>query len=84
MYYVYIVRCADGTLYTGIATELARRLKEHNSGHLGAKYTRSRRPVVLAYKAPFADRAEASSEEYRIKQLPRAGKLALIKHSKKV
>lgn len=81
MYYLYILTCSDGTLYTGIATDVARRVEEHNSPNpnLGAKYTRSRRPVRLSYSAEFADRTEASKEEYRIKQLSRQGKLDLLK-----
>ncbi|HVV15029.1 MAG TPA: GIY-YIG nuclease family protein [Candidatus Paceibacterota bacterium] len=83
MYHVYIVTCADGTLYTGIATDLERRMSEHNSSDLGAKYTRTRRPVRLSYSEPFADRSVASREEYRLKQLSRTEKLALVKKGKK-
>jgi putative endonuclease len=83
MYYLYILTCADGTLYTGIATNLTRRLAEHNSSSLGAKYTRSRRPVRLSYAKEFFDRVEASREEYRIKQLSRQAKFDLIKDGKK-
>ena len=80
MYYLYILKCADETLYTGIATDVERRVHEHNtSDELGAKYTRTRRPVVLKYVKEFADRAEASAAEYKMKQLSRASKLALIK-----
>lgn len=82
MFYLYILTCADGTLYTGIATDVARRVAEHNSPSLGAKYTRSRQPVRVAYSAEFADRSEASREEYRVKQLTRQGKLALLKSKK--
>jgi putative endonuclease len=82
MYHLYIVTCADGTLYTGIATDLARRVEEHNSPQLGAKYTRTRRPVVLSWSEPFADRASASREEYKLKQLSRTQKLALLKKKK--
>lgn len=78
-YWVYIVRCADGTLYTGIATDVDRRLDEHNGARpRGARYTSARRPVSLVYRAVFASRAEACREEHRIKQLSRAGKAALI------
>jgi putative endonuclease len=83
MYHLYIVTCADGTLYTGIATDLERRLREHNEGSAGAKYTRTRRPVMLSWSAAFADRSLASREEYRIKQLSRTQKLALVKESRK-
>ncbi len=75
---VYMLRCADGTLYTGITTDLSRRLAEHNGeGGPGARYTRSRRPVVLAYAEPATDRAAALRREAAIKRLDRAGKLAL-------
>lgn len=80
MYWVYILKCADGTLYTGIATDIERRITEHNTSDvLGAKYTRTRRPVVLKYSEKHADRAAASSAEYKLKQLSRPAKLALIK-----
>ncbi len=81
MYYVYIVHCTDETLYTGITTDLERRVLEHNSTTLGAKYTHTRRPVVLVYSKKFKDRSLASKEEMRIKQLTRAQKLALIEQS---
>ncbi len=76
-WHVYLLRCADGTLYTGVTTDIARRLEEHNQSPLGAKYTRARRPVKLVYSANFPTRSEASKEECRIKGLSRAGKLAL-------
>jgi len=79
MYHVYILRCADGTLYTGITTELERRLREHNSSKAGAKYTRCRRPSVCVYARRFRTRGAAAAEEYRIKQLGRAAKLELIR-----
>ena len=76
---VYIVRCADDSLYTGIARDLERRIAEHNADKgQGASYTRSRRPVRLVYREPAADRSAASKREYQIKQLSRAEKLALI------
>ncbi|GAB5451023.1 MAG: hypothetical protein Hals2KO_13510 [Halioglobus sp.] len=76
---VYILRCADGTLYTGVATDLARRLRQHN-GELagGPRYTRGRRPVVLAWSEPAADRAAAQQREAALKALPRQAKLRLI------
>lgn len=77
MWYVYILRCADGTLYTGSTTDLDRRLKTHNAGK-GAKYTRSRRPVELAYWETAADKSAAFRREAAIKQLTRAEKLRLI------
>lgn len=79
MYYLYILKCADGTLYTGITTNLERRLKEHNSSNLGAKYTAARRPVELVYQAEFINRSEASKQESAIKNLSREQKLKLIK-----
>lgn len=76
---VYILRCADGSLYTGIARDLERRIAEHNAGNgAGANYTRSRRPVRLVYNEPATDRSTASRREYAIKQLSREEKLALI------
>ena len=75
---VYMLRCADGSLYTGITTDVVRRVAEHNgAGALGARYTRSRRPVKLVHVEPAADRAEATRREAAIKQLGRARKLAL-------
>jgi putative endonuclease len=81
---VYILRCADGTLYTGIAMDAAKRLTEHNtSNRLGARYTRSRRPVVLAYREPAATRAAAARREYAIKALTRAEKELLLKPARR-
>ncbi len=78
-WWVYLLRCADGTLYTGITTDVARRVAEHNDeAGLGARYTRSRRPVTLAYAEPADDRADASRREAAIKRLDRARKLALV------
>ena len=74
---VYILRCADGTLYTGIAPDVEKRLQKHNEGK-GAKYTRGRGPVELVYREELVNRAEASKREYQIKQLSRPEKLALI------
>lgn len=79
-YFVYMLQCADDTLYTGIATDIKRRLDEHNSSHKGAKYTRARRPVKLVYSEVFEDRSSASKREYEIKKkMSRAQKLQLIK-----
>ncbi len=75
-----MVQCADETLYTGIATELERRIEEHNSSEKGAKYTRVRRPVKLVYCETYPDRSSASKREYEIKKkMSRAEKLKLIK-----
>ena len=73
MNYTYIVECKDGTLYTGWTTDLERRMKAHNSGK-GAKYTRSRLPVVLRYYESFETKQEAMRREYEIKQLTRKEK----------
>lgn len=75
---VYIARCVDGSLYTGVAKDVAARLAAHNSGR-GAAYTRSRRPVRLAYREDGFTRASALSREAGIKRLSRAEKLALLK-----
>ncbi len=77
-WYVYILECSDGTLYTGITKDTTRRLKEHNNG-TGARYTRTRSPVKLVYKTGEKNRSEASRLEYRIKKLSRKQKLLLIK-----
>lgn len=78
MNYTYILECRDGSLYTGWTKDLDRRLREHNAGK-GAKYTKSRRPVILAYFETFATKKEAMSREYAIKHLKRKEKLALVK-----
>ena len=78
-YWVYILVCADGTLYTGLATDVGRRLAEHNGvGAKGARYTSARRPVRLVYQARFMSRSEAAKAEARIKALNRADKQSLI------
>ncbi len=77
-YSVYIVRCSGGTLYTGIATDVAKRLEEHRNGPRGAKYLRGRGPFELVFSEVAGDRARASQLEYRVKKLPRIEKLALI------
>jgi len=76
---VYILRCADDSLYTGIAKDVDRRVAEHNAGQrLGARYTRSRRPVRLVYAETFASRSEAAAREYEIKKLTRQRKQVLL------
>jgi putative endonuclease len=75
--FVYLLRCADGTLYCGWSTDPERRLRQHQSG-TASRYTRRRRPVELVWSAPCADRSEAMREEVRIKRLSRAEKLVLI------
>jgi putative endonuclease len=74
---VYIVRCADGTLYTGYARDLHKRVRAHNSGR-GARYTSGRRPVQLVYAEAFRSRSNALRREHQLKQLSRARKEALI------
>lgn len=76
---VYIVRCSDGSLYTGIATNVARRVEEHNANNLlAARYTRARRPVVLVYQEAVASRSAAGKREYELKQMSREEKEALM------
>jgi len=77
-WYVYILRCADGTLYTGIAKDPERRCAEHNGDGPGARYTRGRRPVELVYTEEAADRSAASRREAAIKRLSRQAKLRLV------
>lgn len=79
MYYLYLLKCSDGTLYAGITVDLKRRIKEHNTSKLGAKYTSARRPVKLVYSKKFRNRSLASKEENRIKNLSRKEKLQLVK-----
>lgn len=79
---VYILKCADDTLYTGSTVDMEKRLKEHNESKNGAKYTRGRRPVVLVYKEELETLAEARAREAEIKRMDRREKLALIKHRK--
>ena len=76
-WYVYMFRCGDGSLYTGSTTDVERRLREHQGG-TGARYTRSRPPVTLAYAEEAPDRSAAQRREAAIKKLPRAQKLKLI------
>lgn len=78
MYYLYILECADKTLYTGITVDLERRVHEHNTSAVGAKYTRARRPVRLVYSKKFRNRSTASKAESKIKKLSREAKLNLI------
>ena len=78
MYYTYILRCGDGSLYTGYTDDPVRREAVHNSGK-GAKYTRSRRPVELVYSEAYEDRHDALSREWHIKRMTREEKLALAR-----
>ena len=79
MWFVYIVQCADDTLYTWITTDIERRVIEHNFSDKAAKYTRIRRPVELVYSHIYNNRSDASKEEYRIKKLSKKQKNILIK-----
>ena len=81
MAYVYLLRCADDSLYCGWTTDIRRRLAAHRSG-AASRYTRSRRPVELAAVISVADRSAALREEARVKRLPRAAKLRLIDASR--
>lgn len=77
LWFVYILKCADGTLYTGYTNDVNARVKKHNAGK-GAKYTNSRLPVVACYTEELDSKSLAMKREYRIKKLTRAQKLALI------
>jgi putative endonuclease len=77
MHYVYIVKCEDGTYYTGYTNDLKRRIKQHNAGE-GAKYTKGRRPVELVHSEQFETKSEAMKREYKIKQLKRQSKIEII------
>jgi putative endonuclease len=83
MYYLYILKCSDSTFYTGITTDIKRRILEHNGSKLGARYTVSRRPVKIVYSIKFKSRSSASKEEARIKKLKRSEKLKLIEINQK-
>ena len=76
MYYIYILKCKDGTLYTGITNDLERRMAEHEAGR-GAKYTKGRGPLQLVYQEICGDRGTASKREIEIKSLDRKSKLLL-------
>jgi len=77
MWFVYILKCSDNTLYTGITNDLTKRLSCHNEGK-ASKYTRSRLPVVMMYNEESLDRSEASKREFAIKKMTRGNKLKLI------
>lgn len=79
MWYLYILRCKDGTLYTGITTDVEKRLEAHRSGK-GAKYTRGRAPLELVYSEKCGDHSDALRRELEIKALPREEKLKLIEN----
>ena len=75
---LYIIRCADESLYTGIAVDVARRLREHQAGLRGAKYLRGRGPLQLVFAQAVGDRSAASSAEHRVKRLDKTAKEALV------
>lgn len=77
-YSVYMLRCADGSLYTGIATDVVRRLQEHQSSPRGAKYLRGRGPLTLEFQEVVGDRADASKVEYFLKRLAKTDKEELV------
>ncbi len=79
-WFLYVVRCCDGTLYTGVTTDLNRRVNEHNTSKRGAKYTKTRRPVNLIWSKEYNNRSEAQSAEYNFKKLSRKQKLDIIKN----
>lgn len=78
MNYTYILRCSDGSLYTGWTNDIERRIEDHNAGR-GAKYTKPRRPVELVYYEEYQTKEEAMKREYAIKRLSRSKKLQLIR-----
>jgi putative endonuclease len=78
-WHVYMLKCSDDTMYTGITTDISRRVEEHNSSLKGAKYTRTRRPAELIYSEQHEDKSSASKREHQIKQLSRIQKLGLLK-----
>ena len=78
MWYLYVLECSDKTLYTGITNDLEKRVEKHNSSNLGAKYTRSRRPVKLIYSRRFKSKSRAAVEESIVKKLSREEKIDLI------
>lgn len=80
-YHLYILRCADGTLYTGIALDIEARLRDHEGDRAGAKYLRGRKPFEKVFECEAGDRSEAQQLEYRVKRLSRAKKLGLIRGS---
>jgi putative endonuclease len=78
MYSVYMLRCADGSLYTGIATDVSRRLQEHQSSPRGAKYLRGRGPLTLVFQQAVGDRSDASKVEHLLKNMAKVDKEELV------
>lgn len=79
MYYVYVLKCADATLYTGSTNDLKARVIAHNTSKTGAKYTRARRPVKIIYSEKFRTKSRAMKREWEVKKMKRGEKLILIK-----
>ena len=82
-YFVYMVTCSDGTIYTGYTKDLQKRIDQHNSGKQGSKYTRKRRPVKLSFVEIYSSQSEAMKREIEIKKFPRVRKLTMIRLYKK-
>jgi len=81
-WHLYVLLCADGSYYTGVTTDVTRRLTEHNTSAKGAKYTATRRPVKVIYRAIYKDRSTAQQAEYKFKQLTRKQKEKIINESR--
>jgi len=81
-WFMYVVRCFDGSLYTGVTNNIKRRILEHNYGTRGAKYTKSRRPVKLVYKIECENRSDALKQEWVFKKLKKTEKEQIIKEDK--
>lgn len=80
-WFLYVLRCADDTFYTGTTTDITRRIEEHNTKKCGAKYTKTRRPVELIFWLDFENRSQAQKAEYKFKKLTRAQKEKIINAS---
>jgi len=80
-WFLYVLRCADDTFYTGTTTDITRRINEHNTKKCGAKYTKTRRPVELVFWLDFANRSQAQKAEYKFKKLTRMQKEKIINAS---
>ena len=78
MWYVYLLRCNDNSLYAGITTDISRRLHQHNHTKLGAKYTRAKRPVTLVFLEAASNKSTASKREYQLKKLTKTAKEELV------
>ena len=82
-WFLYVLRCSDSTFYTGVTTDVQRRLNEHNTSPKGAKYTKTRRPTELVYWISFEDRSKAQKAEYRFKKLTRRQKEEIINENRR-